>query len=137
MATDAHKQALEAIRAELEGLKSVYLFGSRATGEQRHCSDWDIGVVGVDVFDPVLVWEAAQRVAVVLDCDVDLVDLRTASTVLRFQIVAYGKRLFSDGLVDTEQFDNLCIAEYLRFAEARRELVQSTMEEIVRHAHDR
>jgi len=40
------------VAAAAPGLRLLLLFGSRARGDQRATSDWDLGYVGTDVFDP-------------------------------------------------------------------------------------
>lgn len=79
------------IGARHPGVRLAVLLGSRATGEHRQTSDWDIGVLlddGADLF--------ALRANIVqsLGTDaVDLVDLRAASAVLRRDAAVGGRVL--------------------------------------------
>jgi len=81
----------EALQAEL---LAVYLFGSHARDEAGKGSDIDLAVLVAGKADPVQLWELGQTLALQLDCDVDLIDLRAASTVMQHQIVTTGRRIW-------------------------------------------
>ncbi|GLZ51798.1 hypothetical protein Acsp07_14150 [Actinomycetospora sp. NBRC 106378] len=80
-------------RAALGGVELLVLHGSRARGDARPSSDWDLGYVaapGADV-DPAALLDV---LASTLGTDeVDLVDLRHASAVLRFRAARDGVAL--------------------------------------------
>ena len=80
---------------KLPGALAVYLFGSRAAGEAGAASDLDIAVLVEGRVDPLALWETANALSGIVGCHVDLVDLRTASTVMQHQIVVRGRRLWS------------------------------------------
>jgi predicted nucleotidyltransferase len=82
------------LNANISGLRLVYLFGSYAAGNQDKKSDLDIAVLADASIDNVSRWELAQTLACELDIDVDLIDLRFASTVLSQQVIEQGIRLF-------------------------------------------
>ena len=42
--------------------------------------------------DPLLLWNLSGDLADVAGCDVDLLDLRAASTVMQYQIITTGQR---------------------------------------------
>lgn len=73
-------------------LRLIYLFGSYAQGTQHRNSDIDIAVLADVTLDNIARWQLAQKLSSALDTDVDLIDLRTASTVLCQQVVTQGKR---------------------------------------------
>lgn len=81
----------EALQQEL---LAVYLFGSHARDEAGEDSDIDLAVLVAGKTDPVRLWELGQVLASTLDCDVDLIDLRAASTVMQYQIITVGRRLW-------------------------------------------
>jgi predicted nucleotidyltransferase len=83
------------LRRRLPEAMAVYLFGSVASGDAGPESDVDLAVLNDGPLDPVFVWDIACELANVVDAHVDLVDLRTASTVLQHQIVAKGRRLWA------------------------------------------
>jgi len=76
------------IAAAHHGLRVLVLFGSRARGEARQQSDWDLGYLAEGGFDPdVLLLD----LVVELGTDrVDLVDLGRAGAQVRFRAAAEG-----------------------------------------------
>jgi predicted nucleotidyltransferase len=91
---DGAQALVQALRAALPHLLAVYLFGSQATGHADPGSDVDLAVLVEGKLAPVQAWELAQHLAVLAGRDVDLVDLRAASTVLQYQIITRGRRLW-------------------------------------------
>ena len=87
---------IDLLKANISDLKLVYLFGSYATGNQDQQSDLDIAVLADSSIDNVSRWKLAQTLACELDIDVDLIDLRFASTVLCQQIIEQGVRLWGN-----------------------------------------
>jgi uncharacterized protein len=87
---------IDLLKANISDLKLVYLFGSYATGNQDKQSDLDIAVLAESSIDNVSRWKLAQTLACELDIDVDLIDLRSASTVLCQQIIEQGIRLWGN-----------------------------------------
>jgi predicted nucleotidyltransferase len=70
------------------GLDVLVLHGSRARGDGGPSSDWDFGYLARDEVDPVALLAALTDV---LRTDaVDLVDLATASALLRFRAARDG-----------------------------------------------
>ena len=72
------------------GLQAAYVFGSRATGDARPDSDLDVAVLAPAPLDPVERFRVQERLAAHLGLDVDLVDLRSASTVMRAEVLRTG-----------------------------------------------
>ncbi|MFN3344522.1 MAG: type VII toxin-antitoxin system MntA family adenylyltransferase antitoxin [Chloroherpetonaceae bacterium] len=102
----------------------IYLYGSRADGTARAESDWDIGVLTETPTDAVQRWEAAQTLALKLNADVDLVDLRQCSTVMRFQIAGKGRRIYTANRLACETFEYQSLSMYQRFQEERKPIME-------------
>lgn len=83
------------LRAHLPNLLAVYLFGSRADGTAGPQSDLDLAILNDGPLDPVALWELTSDLAEIAGCPVDLVDLRAASTVLQYQVITKGIRLWT------------------------------------------
>ncbi|MFN4120015.1 type VII toxin-antitoxin system MntA family adenylyltransferase antitoxin [Acidovorax sp.] len=76
----------------LPGALAVYGFGSRVQGTAGPESDLDMAVLVAGYADVTLLWELAGELADVAGCPVDLLDLRAASTVMQYQVLAQGER---------------------------------------------
>ena len=74
-------------------VQAVYAFGSRADGTHRPDSDLDLGLLAAAPLDPLARWDAQEALAVTLGVDVDLVDLHSASTVMRAEVLRSGRVL--------------------------------------------
>jgi len=108
---------------------AAYLFGSHAHGTARADSDVDIGLL-LDR-DLALAEELALRAAIAqwlkLD-DVDLVLLRGASALLRYEAMVRGKRLYARDPVLVDELEARATMEYFDTAYFR-EVQQRLMRE--------
>jgi predicted nucleotidyltransferase len=72
----------------------IMLFGSCVKGSMRQDSDVDIAFLSVPEYNAYEVFMTAQELAAVIGRDVDLVDLHSASTVMKAQIVSSGRVIY-------------------------------------------
>ncbi|MCU7370419.1 nucleotidyltransferase domain-containing protein [Paucibacter sp. O1-1] len=86
------------LRTALPGLLAIYAFGSRVQGTAGPDSDLDLAVLVAGYADPVQLWTLSGELAETAACAVDLLDLRAASTVMQYQVLTTGRRLWADGL---------------------------------------
>lgn len=86
------------LRDALPDVLAIYLFGSRATHAARHDSDLDLAVLVPGYADPLALWHLAGRLADQTGHSVDLLDLRAASTVMQYQVITTGRRLWAQDL---------------------------------------
>lgn len=98
------------LRNELPNLMGVYLFGSQAQKIAGPDSDLDLAVLVGGYVEPLRLWELSNTLANQLAIEVDLVDLRAASTVMQFQILTTGKRLWRCG-PETDHFELFVLSE--------------------------
>lgn len=84
-------QMIATLQAALPNLLAIYLFGSHAQGNAGPDSDIDIAVLVAGKLDPLQLWELAQEIGP----NLDILDLRTASTVIQYQIITTGLRLWT------------------------------------------
>lgn len=77
---------------------AIYAFGSQINGTADAGSDLDLAVLVAGYADPVALWEAAGSLADMAGCSVDLLDLRAASTVMQYQVITTGQRLWAAGV---------------------------------------
>ena len=85
-------ERLAAIGARHPALRLLVLFGSRARGDARHESDWDLGYLAETGLDPdALLLDVVDT----LGSDrVDLVDLARAGAQVAFRAAAEGRVLY-------------------------------------------
>jgi predicted nucleotidyltransferase len=85
------------LKAAWPDLLAVYAFGSRIKSTANPGSDLDLAVLVPAYAPPLQLWELASQLAEVVGCPVDLLDLRAASTVMQYQVLTQGTRLFARG----------------------------------------
>ncbi len=95
---DKHR-IVSALRAHMPAnvpeLLGIYAFGSRVQGTHHARSDLDLAVLVAGRVDQLILWEWAQQLADDLGNEVDLIDLRAASTVMQYQIICSGECLWA------------------------------------------
>lgn len=82
---------LQRLQARLPSLLGVYAFGSRVQGAAGPDSDLDLAVLVAGRAEPLLLFDLAGELADIAGCAVDLLDLRTASTVMQYQVITTGE----------------------------------------------
>lgn len=106
----------------------IILFGSAAKDRLRSDSDIDIAFLSDKEFTDYDVFIIAQEMAVELKRDVDLIDLKKASTVFKAQIVGTGKVIyFSDPNIKIE-FQMKVFKEYCLLNEERKPILDKILE---------
>lgn len=115
----AQTHAVQMLQQTMPHLHAVYGFGSAGTQYERPNSDMDLAVLCARPEDPVTVWKTAQAIATQIGRDVDLVDLRRASTVMAANIVAHGTRLVCADTTRCAEFEAYTLADYARLNEER------------------
>lgn len=117
------------IKQYLPKVQLVYLFGSRASKQDQVDSDWDFAVLNVSTIGDQERWDIAQELADKLNADVDLVDLLSASTVLKMQVVNGGRLLYGEtGVADV--FETQTYSMYGRLQESRSDIISHFAERI-------
>lgn len=97
----------------------IYLYGSARRGLPRRDSDLDVAFLPPAPCDPWAVFLAAQDLATRLGCEVDLVDLQRASTVLRKEVWRTGRRLVTRRPRAADEFEMDTLSDYARLNEER------------------
>ena len=104
-------------------IKAIYLFGSQVTGLARKDSDIDIAILCSAPLSAEVCWDLSQDLAILLNCDVDLLDLQQASTVMQAQIIYTGKKIFTANESDNAFFETYVFSDYIRLNEQRKEIL--------------
>lgn len=111
--------ALNEITREDPGIQAVYLFGSMASGDEVADSDVDIAVLAPQKFDAEARWRLQERIAVRLGRSVDLVDLRSASTVMQIEVLRSGQLVLDASPGARALFEATALGAYARLNESR------------------
>lgn len=106
------------LKQRLPDLQAAYLFGSYASGDAGPESDLDLAVLLPKSVEPVFLWELSGELADLAGIPVDLVDLLGASTVMQYQVITTGKRLWAQPLV-TGLFECFVLSEKTALDTAR------------------
>jgi predicted nucleotidyltransferase len=118
----------EVVRDHVPGVLALYLFGSCARGDGRPDSDLDLAVLLARPLAPLERWYAQEAIAAALGVDVDLVDLRTASTVMRVEVLRDAELLFDGSPSERALFEATALGAYARLAEERRGILEDVRE---------
>lgn len=113
------RDVVRVLRSAVPGLQLVVLYGSHARGDATAASDVDVAFLCAAPLAPAHVTEAREALERALRRDVHLIDLWTASTVLRHEITQNGEVLLSDRSVRVEQFLDFTLRDYVRLNEER------------------
>ena len=116
--------AVDLIRTRVPELVAVYLFGSVARGDQRAESDIDLAFLSPRPLPAKVCWDLQQDIAVLLHRDVDLIDLRASSTVLRVQVLETSQLLLDLNTYERAQFEATALGAYARLNVERRYILE-------------
>ncbi len=106
------------------GLLAIYIHGSRALGQASQDSDLDLALLAQTELLPLQLWESAQHLALWLGMDVDLLDLRKASTVMQMQVITNGRLFYCRDEAACGAFEDLTFSKYARLNEERAGILQ-------------
>lgn len=109
---------VDVLQAKVPRLMAVYAFGSRIQGNAGLGSDLDLAVLVGGYADTWLLWCLAGELAVHVGCEVDLLDLRAASTVMQYQILTTGERWWASD-IRVGLFEVAVLSEKTALDEAR------------------
>lgn len=122
-------RAARIIREAVPDVVAIYRFGSTVGGKTHAESDVDLAFLPRAPVDPVRRFELQERLAVALRRNVDLVDLRAASTVMQMQVVSTGEALAVLDLAEKERFETYVYSSYARLNEERKAILERVLRE--------
>jgi predicted nucleotidyltransferase len=106
------------LQTQLPGLLAIYAFGSRVQGNANAGSDLDLAVLVAGYAPPLRLWALANALAELAGCEVDLLDLRAASTVMQYQVIATGERWWAAD-VQSVLYEAMILSERTELERAR------------------
>jgi uncharacterized protein len=86
------------IQSKIPDVIAIYAFGSQINGTANPESDLDLAVLVAGYADGLVLWDLSNTLSDTTGCPVDLLDLRAASTVMQYQVITTGRRLWGNAL---------------------------------------
>jgi predicted nucleotidyltransferase len=130
---------VERILAALPDTQAIYLFGSAAAGRLRDDSDVDVAVLlphaRAKEVGSLALSDLAFDLMKTLRRDVDLINLRTVSTVLQFEVLKNGIVLFCADQYALDEFGMYTLSFYQKLNEERAEMLKSLRQSIQEDMH--
>jgi predicted nucleotidyltransferase len=117
----------ELLSTRINGLQSIYVYGSFATGHANENSDLDIAILADTRLDLDLRLELAVKLSGMIGRDIDLIDLRRVPTVMQMQVVQHGLRIYSPDLATCDAFEDFVFSSYARLNEERRDILNDVI----------
>lgn len=90
-----YARLLDRTRQRMPDLLAFYAFGSQVNGTADQQSDLDLAILREKSTEAYELWSFASELTDLAGCAVDMVDLGAASTVLQYQVITTGKRLWA------------------------------------------
>jgi len=115
---------IQTLLGHLPSVVAIYRFGTWGTPQARIDSDIDLAILLDQSLSNLDRWKLSQKLAQIASRDVDLVDMRRASTVMRLQIVAYGERIYCSDETRASRFETAVYSAYAKLNEERREILE-------------
>ena len=113
-----------------DALLGIVLYGSQATGHATGKSDIDLAVFLSGSASQQLLWDTAQSLACYFGRDVDLVDLKEATTVLQKEVIQNGFWLAKIDEVACDLFETHVVSKYQQLQEDRREIINDLLNRV-------
>ena len=118
---------VKTLRDKFPHAMAVYAFGSQVHGTADAQSDLDLGILVAGYADALALWDTASDLSGVVGWTVDLLDLRAASTVMQYQVITKGTRLWSIG-TQVGLFECFVLSEQTALDTAREPLMREIAE---------
>lgn len=119
---------IETIHTSYPHTQAIYLYGTWGTEHQRPDSDLDIAILlpYTSTIDNTEWLHLSTTLASIAKTErIDLIDLRTASTILRKEIIAAEKRIYCANEYAADEFKMLTLSFYQKLNDERRAIVES------------
>lgn len=113
---------------ERTNIKFIYLFGSAVKGNFTSKSDVDIAFYSEDELTDYDVFIVGQKLADSIGKEVDLIDIKKATTVLKSQIVGNGEVIYNRDENLLADFIIRSFKEYALLNEERKEIIDCVRE---------
>lgn len=135
MEENAEIQIIDLLKSKIPKLVGIYIFGSYADNTATRESDIDIAFLSFERITAVEKWKIQEELASILDKDIDLVDLKDATVILRAEVVEKGKLIFSGNKYQVDYFEMTTYSMYADLNESRAEILNDYKEKYGRDSN--
>ena len=101
----------------------IYIFGSHGSPMQHPSSDLDLAFLPTLPSAPLQIFRIANHLSDTLGSEVDLIDLKLASTVFRKEVIRTGQPFYIAEPSLHQQFEMYALSDYARLNEERWEII--------------
>lgn len=116
---DKDKNVIVKFITDKLNVEFIYLFGSFARGEGREDSDIDIALFSIEKLNSYDLFVLANHLSFKLKRDVQIIDLKSITTVFAAQIVSNKEILYSNSEENSSKYDVKILKEYAKLNEER------------------
>lgn len=124
----------EFLKDQIPGLIAIYIFGSMADNTATPESDIDIAFLTFQKISAVEKWKIQEKLASELNQDVDLIDLKDATTILQTEVVENGKLIYSGDSYQVNHFEMITYSMYADLNESRQDILNDYKEKYGRNS---
>lgn len=128
-------QIIDLLKKMIPDLLGIYIFGSYADNTMTPESDIDIAFLSFQKISPVEKWKIQEELASILNQDVDLIDLKDATIILRTEVVEKGKLIFSGDSYQVNHFEMITYSMYADLNETRMDILNDYKEKYGRDSN--
>ncbi|HCT85457.1 MAG TPA: hypothetical protein DF296_09685 [Candidatus Margulisbacteria bacterium] len=108
----------------------IFLFGSYAKNKQHKGSDIDIAVLYKNKPTIVDNYNISNELSQISKYDVDYTSLNGISDILQYQVIRYGKEIYSDHSFEAKIYKTTVISKYIDLKENRKIIEKKLLERI-------
>lgn len=105
-------------------LLAVYIFGSSVTESNADANDIDIAIMCRSKLAKLVLWGLTQEIAIARKKEVDLLDLKNASTVMQMQVVTNCLRVYCVDVRTAEIFEDFVFSSYALLNDERKGILE-------------
>ncbi len=118
------KVIINMLNEQIRDVICIYLFGSYLGDKNKKDGDIDIAILAERKLNNVTRWEVSNMLADKLKKEIDLIDLRGVSTVMKAQVVSNGTCIYESERKQRDMFEMYTLSDYARLNEERKDIIE-------------
>ena len=103
----------------------LYQFGSSVSGKQHSSSDVDLAFYSQCEYENYTIFVLAQDLSAKLGKEIDLIQLKSSSTVFQKEVLSNCLVLFEKEKSQREEYEMILLKKYTRLNEERKEILEN------------